>query len=75
MLSFHHMVAEARALSTGLPDVARVLWEQDPALIGTTWLEAEHTPAERRAVLGTFASLVGGDGWRLLGTSSPRSRS
>ncbi|MFJ2781599.1 Helicase associated domain protein [Kitasatospora sp. NPDC087315] len=72
VLSFHHMVAEARALSTGLPEVARVLWEQDPALhpdpalIGTTWLEAEHTSAERRAVLGTFASLVRDDGWRLL---------
>ncbi|MFE6056938.1 Helicase associated domain protein [Kitasatospora sp. NPDC056446] len=72
VLSFHHMVAEARALSTGLPDVARVLWEQDPALhpdpalVGTSWLEAEHTPAERRAVLGTFASLVRDDGWRLL---------
>lgn len=72
VLSFHHMVAEARALSTGLPEVARVLWEQDPALhpdpalVGTTWLEAEHTPAERRAVLGTFASLVRDDGWRLL---------
>ncbi|WP_224284223.1 DEAD/DEAH box helicase [Streptomyces sp. LS1784] len=71
VLSFHHMVAEARALSTGLGDVARVLWEQDPALhpdpalIGTSWLEAEHTPAERRAALGTFASLVREDGWRL----------
>ncbi|PBC69710.1 hypothetical protein BX265_7056 [Streptomyces sp. TLI_235] len=31
VLSFHHFVAEARALSTGLRDVARVLWEQDPA--------------------------------------------
>ncbi|WP_093858048.1 DEAD/DEAH box helicase [Streptomyces sp. TLI_053] len=72
VLSFHHMVAEARALSTGLGDVARVLWEQDPALhpnpalVGTSWLEAEHTSAERRAVLGTFASLVRDDGWRLL---------
>ena len=72
VLSFHHLVAEARALSTGLHDVARVLWEHTPSLhprpelIGTTWLEAEHTSAERRAVLGTFASLVGDDGWRLL---------
>ncbi|MFJ9448262.1 Helicase associated domain protein [Kitasatospora sp. NPDC101235] len=72
VLSFHHMVAEARALSAGLPEVARVLWEQDPALhpdpalVGTMWLEAEHTSAERRAVLGTFASLVREDGWRLL---------
>ncbi|MBV6701943.1 Helicase associated domain protein [Kitasatospora aureofaciens] len=72
VLSFHHLVTEARALSAGLPEVARVLWEQDPALhpdpelIGTSWLEAEHTSAERRAVLGTFASLVRDDGWRLL---------
>ncbi|MFI6449647.1 Helicase associated domain protein [Kitasatospora sp. NPDC050543] len=72
VLSFHHMVAEARALSTGLREVARVLWEQDPALhprpelVGTSWLEAEHTPAERRAALGTFSSLVGEDGWRLM---------
>ncbi|MDH6108012.1 hypothetical protein P3T36_007668 [Kitasatospora sp. MAP12-15] len=49
-----------------------MLWEQAPALhpqpelIGTTWLEAEHTSAERRAFLATFASLVGEDGWRLL---------
>ncbi|MFD7645876.1 Helicase associated domain protein [Kitasatospora sp. NPDC059795] len=72
VLSFHHLVAEARAMSTGLPDAARALWEQDPALhpdpklIGTTWLEADHTPAQRRAALDVFASLVGGDGWRLL---------
>ncbi|WP_328911654.1 MULTISPECIES: Helicase associated domain protein [unclassified Streptomyces] len=72
VLSFHHMVAEARALSTGLREVARVLWERDPALhprpelVGTSWLEAEHTPAERRAALGTFSSLVGEDGWQLL---------
>ncbi|NEA60367.1 DEAD/DEAH box helicase family protein [Streptomyces sp. SID13666] len=71
-LSFHHLVAEARAMSTGLHDVARVLWELEPSLhpcpelIGTSWLEAVHTPAERRAVLGTFASLVRDDGWRLL---------
>jgi superfamily II DNA or RNA helicase len=72
VLSFHHLVAEARAMSTGLHDVARVLWELEPSLhprpelIGTSWLEAAHTPAERRAVLGTFASLVRDDGWRLL---------
>jgi hypothetical protein len=71
-LSFHHLVAEARAMSTGLHDVARVLRELEPSLhprpelIGTSWLEAVHTPAERRAVLGTFASLVRDDGWRLL---------
>ena len=72
MLSFHHLVAEARAMSTGLHDDARVLWELEPSLhprpelIGTSWLEAAHTPAERRTVLGTFASLVRDDGWRLL---------
>ncbi|MEU6237543.1 Helicase associated domain protein [Kitasatospora sp. NPDC047058] len=70
-LSFHHMVAEARALSTGLHDVARVLWEQDPALhpdpelVGTSWLESEHTVAERRKTLGAFASLLAADGLRL----------
>jgi len=72
VLSFHHLVAEARAMSTGLHDVARALRELEPSLhprpelIGTSWLEAAHTPAERRAVLGTFASLVRDDGWRLL---------
>ncbi|MER6401494.1 Helicase associated domain protein [Kitasatospora sp. NPDC001603] len=72
VLSFHHMVAEARALSTGLSEVAKVLWEQDPALhpapelIGTSWLESEHTVAERRATLGAFSSLLADDGLRLL---------
>ncbi|MFG2698839.1 Helicase associated domain protein [Kitasatospora sp. NPDC048407] len=71
-LSFHHLVAEARAMSTGLREVARVLWEQnaalhpDPKLIGTTWLEAEHTSAQRRAALDVFASLIGESGLRLL---------
>ncbi|OKI95141.1 hypothetical protein AMK19_33255 [Kitasatospora sp. CB01950] len=72
VLSFHHLVAEARALSTGLHDVAKVLWEQDPALhpdpklIGTSWLESEHTVAERRKTLGDFSSLLAEDGLRLL---------
>ncbi|MGK4586122.1 Helicase associated domain protein [Kitasatospora sp. HPMI-4] len=72
VLSFHHMVAEARALSTGLHDVAKVLNEQDPALhpspelIGTNWLESEHTVAERRKTLGDFSSLLADDGLRLL---------
>ncbi|WP_327071825.1 DEAD/DEAH box helicase [Kitasatospora sp. NBC_01302] len=72
VLSFHLMVAEARALSTGLRDVAKVLWEQDPALhaapelIGTSWLESEHTTAERRKALGDFSSLLADDGLRLL---------
>ncbi|WP_073923997.1 DEAD/DEAH box helicase [Streptomyces sp. CB03911] len=72
VLSFHHFVAEARALSTGLRDVAKVLWEQDPALhpapelIGTSWLESEHTVAERRQTLGDFSSLLAADGLRLL---------
>ncbi|MCZ4125451.1 DEAD/DEAH box helicase [Streptomyces sp. H39-S7] len=67
-LSFHHLVAEARALSTGLRAVARVLWEQNPALharpeaVGTAWLEAEHKTWERREVLETLASLVEPDG-------------
>ncbi|MGW2402769.1 Helicase associated domain protein [Kitasatospora sp. NPDC001664] len=72
VLSFHHFVAEARALSTGLRDVAKVLCEQDsalhpdPALVGTSWLESEHTVAERRKTLGTFSSLIADDGLRLL---------
>ena len=72
VLSFHHRVPEARATSTGLHDVATVLHAQDPALhpdpklIGTAWLEADHTPSERRQVMGTFTTLVGEDGWRLL---------
>ena len=67
-LSFHHMVAEARAMSTGLGAVAKVLWQQDPALharpeaIGTAWLEADHKTQERRDVLDTLATLVEPDG-------------
>ncbi|MEY9849753.1 superfamily II DNA or RNA helicase [Streptacidiphilus sp. BW17] len=72
VLSFHHRVAEARAMSTGLLETARTLWEQDPALhaqpgqIGTAWLESAHTPRERKAVLEEFADLLNQDGWRLL---------
>ncbi len=72
VLSFHHRVPEARATSTGLHDVATVLHAQDPSLhpdpklIGTAWLEAEHTSSERRQVMGTFTTLIGEDGWRLL---------
>jgi len=72
VLSFHHRVPEARATSTGLHDVAATLHAQDPTLhpdpklIGTAWLEADHTSNERRQVMGTFTSLVGEDGWRLL---------
>ncbi|MFJ4598232.1 MULTISPECIES: Helicase associated domain protein [unclassified Kitasatospora] len=72
VLSFHHFVAEARALSTGLRDVAKVLCEQDsalhpnPELIGTSWLESEHTARERRQTLADFSSLVADDGLRLL---------
>jgi len=68
VLSFHHLVAEARTLSTGLHPVAQALWEKEPSLharpdaVGTAWLEAEHTAGERRRVLGTFASLIEADG-------------
>ncbi|MEY9940476.1 Helicase associated domain protein [Streptacidiphilus sp. MAP5-3] len=68
VLSFHHLVAEARALSTGLRPVARALWEKEPSLhprpeaVGTAWLEAEHSSGERLRVLGTFASLTEADG-------------
>jgi superfamily II DNA or RNA helicase len=70
VLSFHHRVAEARAMSTGLLETARKLWEQDPALhpapgqIGTAWLESAHTPRERKTALEEFASLLTEDGWR-----------
>ena len=72
VLSFHHFVAEARALSAGLRDVAKVLCEQDsalhpdPELIGTSWLESEHTARERRQTLADFSSLIAADGLRLL---------
>jgi hypothetical protein len=72
VLSFHHRVPEARAMSTGLLEVARMLREQDPALhpqpgqIGTAWLESAHTAGDRKAVLEEFASLLTEDGWRLL---------
>lgn len=71
VLSFHHRVPEARATSTGLRDTAAVLHAHDPALhpapdlIGTAWLEAGHTPGERRRAMDGFASLTGQDGRRL----------
>ncbi|WP_328760658.1 DEAD/DEAH box helicase [Streptomyces sp. NBC_00271] len=65
-LVFHHVVKEAEAFATGLPDVAAQLREADPDLYPATvwadWLCGEHKPLHRRRVLGEFADGIATDG-------------
>ena len=67
-LSFHHLIAEARAMSTGLGKVAKALWDKEPSLharpeaIGTAWLQADHKTWQRREALDVFTSLLTKDG-------------
>ncbi|MFJ9623334.1 Helicase associated domain protein [Streptomyces sp. NPDC101181] len=65
-LVFHHIVKEAEAFATGLPDVAAQLHASDPALYPKTiwadWLCGDHKPLHRRRLLGEFAAGVATDG-------------
>ncbi|MEU9126399.1 Helicase associated domain protein [Streptomyces sp. NPDC048506] len=65
-LVFHHMVKEAEAFATGLPNVAAQLHDADPELYPATvwadWLCGEHKPIHRRRALGEFADLIATDG-------------
>ncbi|MFJ7137660.1 DEAD/DEAH box helicase [Streptomyces fungicidicus] len=65
-LVFHHMVKEAEAFATGLPDVAKRLHAADPELYPKTvwvdWLCGEHKPGHRRRVLTEFAAGIAADG-------------
>ncbi|MET9803383.1 Helicase associated domain protein [Streptomyces sp. NPDC006368] len=65
-LVFHHVVKEAEAFATGLPDVAAQLHAADPELyprmIWANWLCGEHKPNHRRRVLGEFAAGIAADG-------------
>ncbi|WP_329282540.1 DEAD/DEAH box helicase [Streptomyces sp. NBC_01451] len=65
-LTFHHVVKEAEAFSTGVPDVAAQLHDDDPELYPSTvwadWLCGDHKPLHRRRVLGEFADLIATDG-------------
>ncbi|MBB4796280.1 superfamily II DNA or RNA helicase [Streptomyces nodosus] len=65
-LVFHHVVKEAEAFATGLPDVAAQLHAADPELYPRTiwadWLCGEHKPNHRRRVLGEFAAGIAADG-------------
>ncbi|MCC3777452.1 DEAD/DEAH box helicase [Streptomyces sp. UNOB3_S3] len=64
MLTFHSKVTEAEAMATGVVDVARRLWEDDPhrfpapERVWADWLYGDHAPGHRRAVLDEFASDV-----------------
>ncbi|MFD4627538.1 Helicase associated domain protein [Streptomyces sp. NPDC058475] len=65
-LVFHHVVKEAEAFATGLPDVAAQLHDADPELYPATvwadWLCGEHKPLHRRRVLTEFADGIATDG-------------
>ncbi|GAA3386764.1 DEAD/DEAH box helicase [Streptomyces roseoviridis] len=65
-LVFHHVVKEAEAFATGLPDVATQLHAADPELYPKTiwadWLCGDHKPGHRRRVLDEFASGIATDG-------------
>ncbi|MFF2516574.1 Helicase associated domain protein [Streptomyces sp. NPDC058086] len=65
-LVFHHVVKEAEAFATGLPDVAAQLHAADPELYPKTvwadWLCGEHKPGHRRRVLNEFADGIATDG-------------
>ncbi len=65
-LVFHHVVREAEAFATGLPDIAQRLHVADPELypktIWANWLCGEHKPLHRRRVLDEFATGIAGDG-------------
>ncbi|MFD6278796.1 Helicase associated domain protein [Streptomyces sp. NPDC060209] len=65
-LTFHHLVKEAEAFITGLPDVAARLHQDDPELypreIWADWLCGEHKPLHRNHVLDQFATGIASDG-------------
>ncbi|MEV0529954.1 Helicase associated domain protein [Streptomyces sp. NPDC050439] len=65
-LVFHHVVKEAEAFATSLPDVAAKLHAVDPEpypkKIWANWLCGEHKPGHRRRVLGEFAAGITDDG-------------
>ncbi|MFC4036327.1 Helicase associated domain protein [Streptomyces polygonati] len=65
MLTFHYRTSEAEAMATGVPAVARRLWEDNPETypeperVWADWLCGEHKPGHRKATLATFADPVG----------------
>ncbi|MET8956279.1 Helicase associated domain protein [Streptomyces sp. NPDC004533] len=65
-LVFHHVVKEAEAFATSLPDVAVQLHDANPELyprtIWANWLCGEHKPNHRRRVLDEFADGITTDG-------------
>ncbi|MFB7225562.1 Helicase associated domain protein [Streptomyces sp. NPDC056227] len=65
-LVFHHMVKEAEAFATGLPNIAKRLHDTDPKLypraVWADWLCGDHKPLHRRRILGEFADGIAGDG-------------
>ncbi|MER5556270.1 Helicase associated domain protein [Streptomyces sp. NPDC002793] len=65
-LTFHHLVKEAEAFITGLPDVAARLHKDDPELypniIWADWLSGDHKPLHRIRVLDEFATGIASDG-------------
>ncbi|MFE7757193.1 Helicase associated domain protein [Streptomyces sp. NPDC057429] len=65
-LTFHHLVKEAEAFITGLPDVAARLHKDDPEIYPNTvwadWLSGDHKPIHRARVLDEFSTGIAGDG-------------
>ncbi|MFJ4851439.1 Helicase associated domain protein [Streptomyces sp. NPDC088733] len=62
MLTFHYRTSEAEAFASGLPAVAKALWDSDPEAypepgsVWAQWLYGEHKPSYRRRVLGEFTA-------------------
>ncbi|WP_405763813.1 Helicase associated domain protein [Actinacidiphila glaucinigra] len=68
LLTFHYRTSEAEAFASGLPTVAKALWESDPEAypepgsVWAQWLYGEHKPAHRRHVLGEFTAGANAEG-------------
>ncbi|MEU6347605.1 Helicase associated domain protein [Streptomyces sp. NPDC046977] len=62
LLTFHYRTSEAEAFASGLPAVAKALWDSapeaypEPGAVWAQWLYGEHKPAHRRRVLGEFTA-------------------
>lgn len=66
VMTFHHRVADARALAQASPGISRRLWAADPVVyprrVWSGWLHGGHGMAHRREALAQFARGWGADG-------------
>ncbi|MFF5569134.1 Helicase associated domain protein [Streptomyces sp. NPDC012829] len=66
VMTFHHRVADARAIAQAVPEASDHLWHEKPAVyprrVWSGWLYGGHQMAHRRQVLAQFARGWGADG-------------